>query len=67
MEGVIDTLDDAIDMEAAIDTLTERQRDTLALWLLGYTQQEIAEKMGVNQSTVSRRLGRAVHILSAFC
>jgi DNA-directed RNA polymerase specialized sigma24 family protein len=64
MEGVIDTLDDTIDMEAAIDTLTERQRLMLLLWLAGHTHEEIARFAGVKRPAVTRQIARIVNTLS---
>jgi DNA-directed RNA polymerase specialized sigma24 family protein len=49
-----------IDLEAAIARLTPEQHEAVYWWLLGYSQRGTAERLGVDQSTVSRRLGGAL-------
>lgn len=51
-----DQMDAVIDLAAAMEKLTEKQRQAIKLWVLGYTQQEIAGIMGVSQPTVFRIL-----------
>ena len=53
--------DQRIDLIAALNRLSPRQRKVVLLWAAGYTQQEIATEYGVNQSTVSRWISRCVH------
>ena len=60
-----DGIERRIDLERAIAQLTAKQREVLALWLEGYTQEEIAERCGIGQSQVCKRLRRAVKRLQA--
>ena len=59
----MNNIDTRIDLIDALNKLTPRQRKVVILWAQGYTQQEIADEYGVNQSTVSRWLFDSVHIL----
>lgn len=43
--------------------LTDKQRQYLTLYMNGYNQIEIAELVGINKSTVSRTLNRALNAL----
>ena len=52
-----------LDIEAAIEGLTEKQREALLLWLEGYTQEEIGERLGINHANVCRRVERAIERL----
>ena len=54
-------IDQRIDLISALNRLSPRQRKVILLWAAGYTQQEIATKYGVNQSTVSRWISDSVH------
>jgi len=56
-------IDQRIDLIAALNRLSPRQRRVILLWAAGYTQQEIADEYGVNQSTVSRWISGCVHIM----
>jgi RNA polymerase sigma factor (sigma-70 family) len=49
-------VENKIDVERAIGRLSRREAAVLYLWVTGYTQEEIGEAMGVNQSTISRIL-----------
>ena len=49
-------VENKIDVERAIGRLSRREAAVLYLWVTGYTQAEVAEIMGVNQSTISRIL-----------
>ena len=55
--------DTRIDLIAALNRLSPRQRKVILLWAAGYTQQEIATKYMVSQSTISRWISGCVHIL----
>jgi len=46
-------IDQRIDLIAALNRLSPRQRKVLILWAAGYTQQEIAKEYGVTQQAVS--------------
>jgi len=65
LQGLLrmDNIDQQIDLIAALNRLSPRQRKVILLWAAGYTQQEIATEYGVNQSTVSRWIAGCVHIL----
>lgn len=49
-----DLSDLRIDLEKALDRLTPKQRQAVELYRDGFTQQEIADKLGIHKSTVSR-------------
>ena len=49
-----------LDLRAAMETLTAKQRKAVVLYAQGYTQEEIAERDGVGQSAICKRIGRAV-------
>jgi len=49
-------VENRIDVERAMGRLSRREAAVLYLWVTGYTQAEVAEIMGVNQSTISRIL-----------
>ena len=53
------TADLRLDLRDACGRLTARQRQVMALTLDGYTQREIGERMGIEQSVVSRHLTAA--------
>lgn len=59
----MNNIDQRIDLITALNRLTPRQRKVLVLWAAGYTQQEIADEYGVNQSTVSRWLSDSVQYI----
>lgn len=54
----MDGVENRIDVERAIGRLTFREAAVLYLWVTGYTQAEIGEAMGCDQSTVSRVLAK---------
>jgi RNA polymerase sigma factor (sigma-70 family) len=49
-------VENKIDIERAMGRLSYREAAVLYLWVTGYSQAEVAEIMGVNQSTISRIL-----------
>ena len=51
-------VENKIDVERAIGRLSRREAAVLYLWVTGYTQAEIGEAMGCDQSTVSRVLAK---------
>ena len=59
------SIEDCIDLRAALVTLTPRQRAALLWRLDGYTQREIGERLTVKRSAVSRLLLRAAQRLCA--
>ena len=60
--------DETIDLEKAIEkaNLTEHQRAVLALWLIGHTQDEIADMVGTKRPAVTRLLGRIAKRIAGF-
>jgi DNA-directed RNA polymerase specialized sigma24 family protein len=57
------TLEDNLDLMKAVQLLPEHLRGAVILWSLGYTQDEIARRSGVHQTTVMRRLENAFNLL----
>lgn len=55
----VDDVDLRLDLRRACERLTERQRAALLLVVSGLTQEEAAERLGVGQPAVSRRIARA--------
>ena len=51
-------VENRIDVERAIGRLTFREAAVLYLWVTGYTQEEIGELVGCDQSTISRVLSK---------
>ena len=49
-------VENKIDVERAIGRLSYREAAVLYLWVTGYTQAEIGEMVGCDQSTISRIL-----------
>ena len=56
MNRPTDELDARIDMERLLAALPPQQRRAVSLYARRYTQQEVADALGVNQSTISRWL-----------
>jgi len=56
-------IDQRLDLLSALNKLSPRQRKVVLLWAAGYTQQEIATKYKVSQSTISRWISGCVHIM----
>jgi len=57
-------IEQRIDLKAALSTLTDRQRAVLyASKVLGVSQQEIAEAMGIQQPAVCKYLQRILQTL----
>lgn len=52
-------------IENLLDSVTEQEREIIGLLSEGYTQSEIAQKLGVSQSTISRKMSKFRKILSA--
>lgn len=61
-----ETSDLRIDLRRACEQLTERQFEVVSLVAQGFTQEEIAAALGLNQSTVSRHLTSASQRLASF-
>jgi len=58
--------DTRIDINEALKRLSDRDRRILLLWSAGWRHKEIAEMYGLERSTVTKIIQRAVHILSTF-
>lgn len=58
-----DRLDEYIDLWDAVDALPPKCKSVMLMYSIGMTQVEIAEYLGVCQSTVCRILKRATNIL----
>lgn len=60
---VLHSTDTRLDLEAAFEGLTDKQREALLLYLEGYTQEEIGARLGVNKPAICRRLQRALEAI----
>ena len=52
--------------QRALETLTNRQRQTILLWKEGYNQEEIGKLLGITRSTVSQHLIYAMRKLKDY-
>jgi DNA-directed RNA polymerase specialized sigma subunit len=52
-----DDVDKKIEIQEAIGQLGHTDRAVLYLWVIGYTQEEIAQMFGFSQSKICRILG----------
>lgn len=59
------TVDIHILIENLLDSVTEQEREIIGLLSDGYTQTEIAKRLGVSQSTISRKVKNFKSFLSA--
>ena len=50
-------------MAEAVPLMTDRQRDCLALYLAGMTQEQVGERLGIGQDTVSYHVSRALGVV----
>ena len=55
----IERIDLRVDLETAAARLTRKQRLALWLWVLGYTQEDIGDALGVGQPAIAMRIKRA--------
>jgi RNA polymerase sigma factor (sigma-70 family) len=55
-ENSIEGVDNKLDIQQALEKLTERERLILSLHLYGYSYKEISKKTNYSQSQVSRIL-----------
>lgn len=64
MDGPIcdpwDDIELLMDVREALAQLTDKQREALVLWLAGYTQAEIGERLGVSRQAVTERIAGAI-------
>ena len=47
-------------MAEAVPLMTDRQRDCLTLYLAGLTQEQVGERLGIDQSRVARHVAGAL-------
>lgn len=66
-DETVEMVDTLVDVRQAMTQLTERQREVLDLWRQGYTQNEMAERLGCDQSTMCREMQHAVEMLYSLC
>jgi len=55
-DAAIEQAEARMDIEQACESLTRKQWEALALWLQGYTQEEIGERLGIRQQAISELL-----------
>ena len=55
-----------LDLEAALERLTPRQRQVMELIAAGHTEEEIAKALGISHQSVSRLLKKAQRTLRKF-
>ncbi len=60
MWEAIEDVDLRLDLEAATERLTTKQREAVALMLEGYTQEEIGARLGAGQRAICYRIEAAV-------
>lgn len=53
-------VDEKIDVQAAIHSITDRQRAALGLAIMGLTEEEIGQQMGITQQAASKHVAAAV-------
>ncbi len=56
-------IDQQIDLIAALNRLSPRQRKVVILWAAGYTHKEIGKQLGISANTVQTHFHRGVVIL----
>ena len=56
-------VDERLDLMAALAQLTDKQREAVTLWAMGYTQAEIGEMCGVERPAITRRIRRGIEAL----
>jgi DNA-directed RNA polymerase specialized sigma24 family protein len=52
-----------IDLEGALAKLTDKQRVAVDLWMKGYTQVLMGEKLGISQQAAGGRVKRGLKLL----
>lgn len=63
-DAQLEAIDTLVDVERAVTRLTDRQRAVLALVVEGWTQEEIGERLGIGQCTVSREIAEVRAMLA---
>jgi len=62
--SLVPKVDLALDVRAATETLTQRQKEVTGLLKSGYTVTEVAEQLGVSRQTVCKDLEQVRAVLS---
>lgn len=57
-----EAIDESIDIERALQCLTRKQREAVALAMQGYTHNEIARLLGVTRVSVTLRISRVRNV-----
>lgn len=66
-DAQLEAIDDLVDVGRAVEHLTARQRQVLALTVAGWTQEEIGEELGIARETVKTHLARARGQMAEAC
>jgi len=65
-DAQLTAVEELMDVECAMARLTPRQREVLLLTVMGWTQEEIGERLGIERSVVTRHLAAARRNLAAY-
>lgn len=65
-DAQLEAIDDLVDVGRALERLTARQREVLALTVAGWTQEEIGAELGVTHQVVSEHLAKARETLESY-
>lgn len=65
-DAQLEAIDDLVDVGRAMERLTARQREVLALTVAGWTQEEIGERLGIAHQVVSEHLAKARETLESY-
>ena len=65
-DAQLEAIDDLVDVGRAVERLTNRQREVLALTVAGWTQEEIGEELGITHQVVSEHLAKARETLESY-
>ena len=66
-DAQLTAVEELMDVECAMARLTPRQREVLLLTVMGWTQEEIAEELGIARETVKTHLARARGQMAEAC
>lgn len=64
-DAQLTAVEELMDVERALARLTPRQREVLLLTVMGWTQEEIGERLGIARQVVGRHLASARKKLAA--
>ena len=65
-DAQLEAIDDLVDVGRAIERLTQRQREVLALTVAGWTQEEIGAELGITHQVVGEHLAKARETLVGY-